>query len=57
MAIYFTYEEMTKSTTAKMYGLANLPESTEITENLKKTMYILDINDIVTGKQIGRAHV
>lgn len=52
MAIYFTYEEMTKSTTAKMYGVANLPESTEITENLRKTMYILDIIRTFAGVPI-----
>ena len=43
MAIYFTYEEMIQSAIAKTNGIANRPKSTEITENLKKTMYILDI--------------
>ena len=52
MAIYFTDEEMIQSPTAKMNGVANYPESTEITGNLKKTMYILDIVRAFAGVPI-----
>jgi zinc D-Ala-D-Ala carboxypeptidase len=52
MAIYFTNEEMIQSATARIYGVENRPESTEITENLKKTMYILDIIRTFAGVPI-----
>lgn len=52
MAIYFTDEEMIQSATARTKGVANYPESTEITENLKKTMYILDIIRAFAGVPI-----
>ena len=56
MAIYFTIKEITKSKTADLYHIDNTPTE-EAAENLKKVMYILDMAPIVTGKQIGRAHV
>lgn len=52
MAIYFTTEEMMQSAIAKANGIANRPNSTEITENLKKTMYILDIIRTFAGVPI-----
>lgn len=52
MAIYFTDEEMIHSTTARINRVVNYPESTEITGNLKKTMYILDIIRAFAGEPI-----
>lgn len=51
MAIYFTIKEMTDSQTAKLYHIDNTPTE-EITENLKKVMYILDIVRTHMGKPI-----
>lgn len=51
MAIYFTIEEMTKSQTAKQNHIDNTPTK-EITENLKKVMYILDMIRVYIGKPI-----
>lgn len=51
MAIYFTIKEMTKSHTAKLYHIGNTP-TTEVIENLKKVMYILDIVRAHIGKPI-----
>ena len=51
MAIYFTIEEMTKSQTAKQNHIDNAPTK-EITENLKKVMYILDMIRVYIGKPI-----
>lgn len=43
MAIYFNIKEMIKSSMADAYHIDNRPKEDFITENLKKTMYILDI--------------
>lgn len=51
MAIYFTIKEMTKSQTAELYHIDNTPTE-EVVENLKKTMYILDIVRVYIGKPI-----
>lgn len=51
MAIYFNIKEMTKSQTAKLYHIDNTPTK-EVTENLKKVMYILDIVRAHIGKPI-----
>lgn len=51
MAIYFTIKEMTKSQTAELYHIDNTPTEA-ITENLKKTMYVLDIVRAHMGKPI-----
>lgn len=51
MAIYFTIKEMTSSQTAKLYHIDNTP-SKEVTENLKKVMYILDMVRVHIGKPI-----
>lgn len=51
MAIYFTIKEMTKSQTAELYHIDNTPTE-EITKNLKKVMYILDMVRVHIGKPI-----
>lgn len=51
MAIYFTIKEMISSQTAKLYHIDNTP-SKEVTENLKKVMYILDMVRVHIGKPI-----
>lgn len=51
MAIYFTIKEMTKSQTADLYHIDNIPTK-EVAENLKKIMYILDIVRGHIGKPI-----
>ena len=51
MAIYFNIKEMTKSQTAKLYHIDNTPTK-EVTENLKKVMYILDVVRAHIGKPI-----
>ena len=51
MAIYFTIKEMTSSQTAKLYHIDNTP-SKEVTENLKKVMYILDMVRVHIEKPI-----
>lgn len=52
MAIYFTLEEMTKSSMAKAYQIDNEPKEEYIKENLKKIMYILDLTRVYIGKPI-----
>ena len=52
MAIYFTLKEMTKSSMAKTYQIDNEPKEDFITENLKKTMYILDLVRVYIGEPI-----
>lgn len=52
MAIYFTLEEMKRSYTANKYGIRNEPEDPLIEENLKKTMYILDLARVYIGNPI-----
>lgn len=52
MAIYFTLKEMTDSSMAKTYHIDNEPKEEFITENLKKTMYILDLVRVYIGKPI-----
>ena len=52
MAIYFTLKEMTNSSMAKAYQIDNEPKEEFIIENLKKTMYILDITRVYIGKPI-----
>lgn len=42
MAIYFNIEEMTKSQTAELYHIDNIPTE-KVIGNLKKVMYILDM--------------
>lgn len=51
MAIYFTIKEMTESQTAKTYHIDNTPTK-EVTDNLKKVMYILDMVRVHIGKPI-----
>ena len=51
MAIYFTIKEMIKSQTAEFYHIDNTPTK-EVTENLKKVMYILDMVRVYIGKPI-----
>lgn len=51
MAIYFTIKEMTKSQTAKLYHIDNTPTE-KVIENLKKTMYVLDMTRAYIGKPI-----
>lgn len=51
MAIYFTVKEMTKSQTAKLYNIENTPTE-KVIENLKKTMYILDMIRVYIRKPI-----
>lgn len=51
MAIYFTLKEMTKSQIAKLYHIDNTPTE-EVTGNLKKVMYILDMVRVHMGKPI-----
>ena len=51
MAIYFTIKEMTKSQTAELYHIDNIPGE-KVIGNLKKTMYILDMIRIHIGKPI-----
>lgn len=51
MAIYFNIKEMTKSQTAKLYHIDNTPTE-KVIENLKKTMYVLDVIRAYIGKPI-----
>lgn len=51
MAIYFTIKEMISSQTAELYHIDNTP-SKEVTENLKKVMYILDMVRVHMEKPI-----
>lgn len=51
MAIYFTIKEMTKSQTAELYHIDNTPTE-KVIENLKKTMYVLDMIRVYIGKPI-----
>lgn len=51
MAIYFTIKEMTESQTAKLYHIDNTPTE-KVIENLKKTMYVLDMTRVYIGKPI-----
>ena len=52
MAIYFTLKEMTSSRMAEANQIDNEPKEEFITENLKKTMYILDLTRVYIGKPI-----
>lgn len=51
MAIYFNIKEMTKSQTAELNHIDNIP-SEKVIGNLKKVMYILDMVRIYIGKPI-----